>query len=161
MTYQFMLRANGYHIVFNGIPVYSEPILDTTIEFHLHPNLGDLIVKSVPTFIRLIDLKDFLTYFEEHISHLQQEPDFVSEIFISTDLGFQAQAYQGDILPYNDGDFSLSFMVNVGIRGENADDTRVYIGGEALITVHEVQNFVHSVQLIIEELEKGTQDEAT
>jgi hypothetical protein len=101
------------------------------------------------------DLQRFLAYLEKHIGRLQQNPNSTSEPFVTGELGFQAQAHEGDIQSQDEGGFSLSFMVNVGIRSEPENGTRVYVGGEALISMHEIQNFTRTVQLIIEELPRS------
>lgn len=161
MTYHFTLQTNGFHIIFRGEPVHSNEALDTIMEFHLHPCLGGRIIQSDPTFIRVDDLKRFLGYLDQHIGRLQQNSSHISGIFVPLELGFQAQAFQGDILDDDQGDFAFSFMVNVCIPDEDEDGdncyTRVYVGGKTEMKVSDVRKFIHTVQAIIEEVQPQTE----
>jgi hypothetical protein len=161
MTYQFTLQANGFHIVFNGEPVHLNEALDTIIEIQLFPHLGGFTVRSVPMFLRINDLQRFLVYLEEHIEHLRNDSFYESYVFVPLELGFQVHALPGDVDEDTNGSFCLLFLVNIGLRGEDEDDTRVYIGGETNIDVSEVRAFIQTVRAVMEKLQQSKEEKTT
>jgi hypothetical protein len=148
---QCLLETEGYRIVFNlkGIEK-TKTDMDLIVEYQLDPHLGLVLVKSKPEFIAVKDLQRLLNYFEEHISRLQEEPDYESYTFLTYGLSFQVQALAGEVRSPNDGEFSIRFMVNVGQT--NVEASRTYVGGESVVTLANFQSFALSLQAVLTEL---------
>lgn len=113
------------------------------VEISAVPQLGGISVKSVPTFMAIDDLRGPISYFDQHIAALQQNPDHEADIFVHLELGFQVQALAGEVRSENDGEFTLRLMVNVGQPA--AESARTYFGGEAVVTLKEVKDFTRSI----------------
>lgn len=151
MVNKCFLETDGYRILFeltafNAVEKYA----DVVIEFRLNPLFGEVAVKSVPTLIAISDLQRLVAYFDRHIADLKQNPDSESYTFITTDLGFQVQALSGEIRSQNDGEFSIRFMVNVS--ESNREGYRVYVGGESLITLENIQSFGSSLRAVLSDI---------
>ena len=143
MSTKCILKADGFQIYFNLIKFQKDKKnMDVAIEFHLDPCISEVILKSTPTFIEINDIQRLVSYFEQHIISLQKNPDTESDIFVPLELGFQIQALAGEVRSKTDGEFSIRFMVNVGKGNENK--TNVYVGGEALIGLKQVMDFISS-----------------
>ena len=131
-----VLETEGSQIVFELRSLPTKKELDLIVNFRLEPQMGAFCVRSIPTFIALSDLQRLITYFEEHATHLLNDPDTQSHTFVPMGLGFQLQALSGEIFSENqaalEGEFTLRLMVNVGRSHHEA--TSVYVGGEMLVT---------------------------
>ena len=92
---------------------------------------------------RRSDLYRLATYFEEHIVQLLQNPDGASSTFVPMELGFQVQALAGEVHAENDGEFSVRFLVNVGKSKDEGE--KVYVGGEAVVTLKNIRKFIASL----------------
>lgn len=134
------LQANGYRIVFHFRPVTSSPRhLDLVTSFALDPMIGNFTISSVPTFITLDDLEELATYFEQHLTHLQHDPDSESDTFVPLELGFKVTALSGKVVDGDEGEFSPDFKINVG---SHAQGTRVYVGAKATVDVRQIRRFI-------------------
>ncbi len=121
-----------------------------TVLFVLDPTLGSVSLRSEPTSISTKDLQDLVTYFEQHVAHLQQDAWSDAEMFVNTELGFQLQALAGELLSATEGDFGIRCTVNVVKSDEGR--SRVYVGGEANVTVEQVQAFTGSIETLLTHL---------
>ena len=154
MSSTCLLQTSGYRVLFelrghDTTTAYGDMI----VEFQLDPCLGGISVKSEPTFVSMSDLQRLLAYFEQHIAHLQQDPNSESDIFVPLELGFQVQALSGEVRSQRDGEFSLRFMVNIG---KSKDEDRVYAGGESVVTLEHIKNFTSSIHDVMAELSYTT-----
>ena len=120
------------------------------VEFHLNPHLGNVDVKFKPAFISIKDLQRLVTYFEEHIARLQQDPDSESYTFTTYGLNFQLQGLSGEVRSLNDGEFSIRVMLNFGLS--NLEASRTYVGSESVVTLENIHNFTSSLQALLTEL---------
>ena len=123
------------------------------VEFILDQHLGDIMVKSVPTFIAASDLYRLATYFEEHIAQLLRHPDRASCTFVPMELGFQVQALAREVHAENDGEFSVRFLVNVGKSKDEGE--RVYVGGESVVTLKNIRRFIASLHEALADLPRA------
>ncbi len=121
-----------------------------TVLFVLDPTLGNVSLQSEATSISTKDLKELARYFEQHIAHLQQDAWSDAEMFVNTELGFQLQALAGELLSATEGDFGIRCTVNVVKSDEGR--SRVYVGGEANVTLKQVQTFTDSIEALLTQL---------
>jgi hypothetical protein len=144
------LETEGYRIVFElkSLETTKQEI-DLIVEFHLNSHLGDLAVKSIPAFISIQDLQRLITYFEEHIARLQENPDSEAYTFTTYGLSFQLQGLSGEVRSPNDGEFSIRVMLNLG--QSNLEASRTYVGGESVVTLANIHSFTSSLQIILTE----------
>jgi hypothetical protein len=150
MTARCTLETEGYRVVFHLQNLdASREYFDGSVELSLQPDLGELVIKSPPTFLGVSDLRRLVTYFEEHISRLQGDPDAEAPVFVPLELGFQVQALSGDVGPETEGEFTLRFMLNVGQR---EGCSRTYVGAEAVTTVQSVRDFTASLDTVLAEV---------
>ena len=151
MTKKCVLETDGYQVSFDLKETQvSKKYADMVVDLVLDQHLGSVAAKSVPTLIAVRDLYRLMEYFEAHIAQLLWDPDRESSTFVPMELGFQVQALAGEVQAENAGEFSLRFFVNVG-RSE-ADGHRVYVGGEAVVTLTHLRRFVTSLQETLADL---------
>jgi hypothetical protein len=154
MDKKCILETEGYRISFSLKAVQdSKEYVDMIVEFTLDQSLGGTIVKSVPTFIASDDLYRLVAYFEEHIAQLPQHPDREASTFVPMELGFQVQALAGEVYAENDGKFSVRFLLNVGKSKDEGE--RVYVGGEAVVTLKNIRKFITSLHEALADLPRG------
>ncbi len=146
------METNGYRISFNLKSVEGTEVdfVDSIVEFQLDPRIGELLVRSVPAFIHFKDLQRLVTYFEQHIAALKEDPNSESYTFVTYNLGFQVQALSGSVLTESEGFFTIVFTVNVGQAYEGACST--YVGGESVVTFENIRSFTSSLQAALAEL---------
>jgi hypothetical protein len=146
-----VLDAGGYRVTFTFQPTgATKKYVDALIELTLDPQLGNVSVKSVPTFLALSDLRRLATYLKDHLSGIKIDPERASYIFLPIELGFQVQGLSGEVDTDEEGEVILRFMVNVG---ENPDDgSRVYVGAESIVAVERIEEFVSSLSAIAAEM---------
>lgn len=151
MKKECLLETDGFLICIglNSLNKESKNI-DSLITFLLDASIEKLSIQSVPTYIAVNDLQRLANYFEQHVKYLQQDPNRESHPFVPVELGFQVQALQGEVRSERDGEFSIRFMVNVGKR--SATSTNVYVGGEAVVTLENIKNFISSIRTALTEL---------
>ncbi len=151
MNSKCLLETEGYQILFDLKTLDSTTKdVDAVVEFILDPRLAEISVKSVPTFVAIKDLQRLIKYFEEHIALLQQDSDSESYTFVTWGLGFQVQALSGEVRSPNDGEFTLRFTINVGYVNKEA--SRIYVGGESVVTLENIHRFTSSVYTTLTEL---------
>lgn len=156
MIKRCQLETDGYLVIFDFKSIQDTPdYMDLTIEFKLDKSISGISVKSIPNFISKDDLQDIIKYFKDHIARLQKEPARESHTFITYGLGFQIKALSGYVESPDYCEFSLLFLVNVGKSEENNFNT--YVGGESIITLNNVQDFIGSLQAAISDFEKVKQ----
>ena len=147
------LETNGYRIFFN-LKSTDKPkadFVDSIIEFQLDPNLGEVLVRSVPGFIHFKDLQRLIKYFEKHIAALKEDPNSESYTFVTYNLGFQVQALSGRVFSESEGFFTIMFTVNVGQAYKGAGST--YVGGESVVSFASISRFTSSLLALLNELE--------
>jgi len=141
MIEKCFLETHGYQVLFKLNDIQdSQEYINMVIELRLDPHIGDIMVRSISTFIALNDLRRLASYFAEHIARLQENPDSESDTFVPMELGFQVQALAGEVTPDNEGEFSIRFLLNVGQSKE--DGHRVYIGGESVTKLANIKAFI-------------------
>lgn len=151
MNAQISLHTDGFSIDFTLQSIQgTDNYVNLTGIFRLMPYTKNILIDSVPTLISFSDLRRLLTYFEQHIAHLQQDPNHKSEVFVPVNLGFQAEALTGEIRSQHDGEFSLRFMLNLGKQSE--ESTYVYIGGEAVVSLESISSFTSDLKSTLENL---------
>jgi hypothetical protein len=144
MGQKYVLETDGYRIYFDLQKTQAtQESVEVVVELVLDPHLGDVTVQSVPTLMTVRDVYRLVAYFEAHIARLQQHPDSESSVFVPMELGFQVHALAGEVQAGDDGEFSLRFLVNVGDSRQAGH--RVYIGGEAVVTLKNLRVFLASL----------------
>ncbi len=148
MIKDIVLNTTGYQLTFELKELqHSKDNLDLTIVFSLDPRLSNVVVKSIPMPILISDLQGMIDYFEEHIASLQENPDSEGYTFVTLDLQFQMQAFSGEVRSPDDGEFTLRSMVNIGKL--NSEGSSVYVGGETLVTLENINSFISSIRDVI------------
>jgi hypothetical protein len=145
------LKAEGYTVAFTLKTVKNvRTSLDLTAVFSLNPRIGKVEAASQTMLIRLQDIERLAAYLEEHMARLREDPDSQSYIFVPLDMQFEMQAFAGEVRGPDDGEFSLRFMVNVG--QQDSESTAVYVGGETVVTVENIQNFIAALRRVLAEM---------
>ena len=146
MLSECVLQAEGFNasISLQQIkdPGYYINYAEVVVTLNLDPRLGSVTVKSGPTYIKLSELLDLADYFKQHIIQLRENPDCISDNWVPLELGFQVQAYAGEVADENDGAFTLRIMVNL----RPLSGPSVYIGTEGNVTVESVNAFVNALE---------------
>lgn len=151
MKFQCFLDTEGYQVCFEITEVKNDKkYVDAVIEFQSNPQLDEVRIKSVATFLALRDFQLLAEYFQQHIADLKIDPDRDSHTFVPMELGFQIQALSGEVRSENDGEFSLLFLVNVGKSNEDAGNA--YMGGQSVVTLLQIKSFISSVNTALEKL---------
>lgn len=70
------------------------------------------------------------------------------------ELGLQVQALSVNVYSETDGEFTLRFMVNIG--RSNEEDANVYIGGESVVNLKNIRDFINSMHAVLTELSHST-----
>jgi hypothetical protein len=144
MVQKYVLETEGYRICFVLQETQAaKESAEVVVELSLDRSLGDVAVQSVPTLMTVHDLSRLVAYFEAHIARLQQHLDSESDVFVPLELGLQVQALAGEVQAEDDGEFSMRFFVNVGESSQAGH--RVYIGGESVVTLKNLQVFLASL----------------
>lgn len=143
MISKCLLETEGTHITFE-LEKATEQQFNLAIQFALDAHLGGFSLNSPPTFITTSDIQRLIAYFEQHIAHLQTNPDHESQTFVPMELGFQLQALAGELYPDDDGEFTLRFMINVG--KSSAEETAIYVGSETVVMLAHVRQFMAELE---------------
>lgn len=93
-----------------------------------------------------------MNYLETHIAYLKQDNNSKSSVFIDYGLGFQFQALEGEISSDNQGYFSIILMLNLGQIAKGYP--RTYIGGESVVTIGNIHNFISYLNSILIDIKK-------
>jgi hypothetical protein len=82
------------------------------------------------------DLLRLAQHLRQHIGENLPHPIEASKAFVPRELGFEMQAYEGDCESWNDGEFTLRFMLYCGPpdRSRNA----LYLGVQGVVEIPEV-----------------------
>ena len=163
VNHDCVIETEGYRAIFHLKSLHdSQKILDLVVEFVLNPKLKELSFKSVPAFIFVNDLKRLVSYFENHIESLKQNSSSESDVFLDYGLGFELRASQGDVFSEiesePEGSFGLLVMVNIGWIEEEI--SRTYVGGESIVTLENIRNFISSVNQVLTEVSKNKEEPA-
>ncbi|HBL14577.1 MAG TPA: hypothetical protein DD379_24950 [Cyanobacteria bacterium UBA11162] len=150
-----VIETEGYRAVFHLKSLHdSQEIIDLVVELVVNPKLRELSFKSVPAFIFVKDLKRLVSYFENHIESLKQNSSSESTVFIDYGLGFELQASGGSVVSETgsetEGTFTLLVMVNLG--QPETESPQTYLGGESIVTLENIRNFISSVNQLLTEL---------
>ena len=147
MSQKAVLETEGYLVVFEMESLdTSDRYLNTVISFQLNPEISEIYFSSDQTLIAKEDLQRLSVYFRQHIENLKQDPDTESFTFVTMELTFQIQALSGEIRSITDGEFEIRIMINVGQVCQESSST--YLGGESIIILKNVQNFIESIDSI-------------
>ena len=136
--------------------LHSAPRSSDHADLEIEMSLDDAAVpffRSPPTFISGSDLRKLVQYFERHLVALKSNPDTVSPTFVPQELGFQVQAFEGEVREEDDGELTLSVLAGTGRRA--ADGERASVGCSGNIEVASLQRFLRSVEDAIGELGLG------
>ena len=142
-TAKCVLKTEGYQAIFEFDKKHQE-VIGLVVEFKLNPQLQELSLKSVSSFITINDIQRLATYLENHIACLRENPDSISEIFMDYSLAFQMQAFEGNIDVDIEGDFSIQTLINLGMYDQ--ESSRTYIGGISVITLENAEKFIFSIR---------------
>src|SRR5438132_8824941 len=106
MRNDVILKTEGYQVSFElkRFPDFDTS-LDLTVVFSLDSRIRKVEVQSIPMPIYLRALDDLTIYLEQHISDLKRDPRSESYTFVPMDLQFRMQAFAGDILSADEGEF--------------------------------------------------------
>lgn len=118
------------------------------IEVKLHPGLPALAWRSVPTTLHADDVRRLIAYLDEHGRKLRVNPDREAAVFVPRELGFQVRALGGDLDAAGEGEFTLSFFVNIG---QCDGCSRTYVGAEAAVDAAKVRRFTDELDAFFSE----------
>jgi hypothetical protein len=150
MIQKLVLDTQGYQVTFEILTIPDcTDAFDTIIHFFLDLRLEAVAFKSVRARLTLDTLREMVIYFDQHVIQLQADPFSESDTFVPMNLLFKLQALAGEIDVPDDGEFSLRFMINM--EQDDVDLTSIYVGGEAVITLQNVDSFLSSVKQLIAE----------
>jgi hypothetical protein len=146
-----ILEAYGYKAAFNFSQIDSSTqVAELIVEFSLDEGFGSLRVKSVPTWIALKDIASLASYLSEHVLRLLKGAGDESIPFVTMELGFELQALEGEAISDSEGEFTLRLMVNLGQISR--EGPRVYVGGQAVVSVENVRKFIASLDALIQSI---------
>lgn len=150
------LEANGYQVTFyiRSLDSSKDHIGLVTV-IVVNTEFGESSLKSAAQKILIQELQNLTGYFEQHIASLRKNPTNDSSTFLSCQNAFQVQALSGNILPENEGNFALRFMINTGYQKEKGN-TSTFVGAEAEVTFENIQNFTKSIQTVLAKLSYST-----
>ena len=103
-------------------------------------------------------MRGLIRYFKDYIEKLKKISSLDADVYVDADvfvtygLGFKIQALAGFAESDTDGEFTLIFMVNIG--QEPVDNFRIYVGGESEVSLAELQEFLESLQKVIDQHQK-------
>jgi len=148
MVSKCFLETDGYQIIFelNSIE-NSQELVNLVIELRLHPQLGKMLVRSVPSAIALQNLHRLVSYFEQHIAALKVDPNNESPVFLTRGLGFQIQALAGEFYTQAQGNCNIRVMLNVGKHTQGYAST--YIGGESVVEFAKIYSFTSAIKVAL------------
>jgi hypothetical protein len=150
MIDRLFLKTEGYQVSFAVEPMPRlKDEFNVSVGFLLDPRLGNVAFTSSPMPLSVKDLQRLESYLKQHIAHLQADPDSESYTFVPLDLQFQLQAFSGEIRSQDDGEFTLRFMINAD--RPNEEKSSVYIGGEAMVKLENVNRFLSSISCLLSE----------
>jgi hypothetical protein len=150
MIQKLVLDTQGYQVTFEilAIPDCTDAF-NTIIHFLLDPRLEAVAFQSVRAPLTIETLQRLTTYIEQHLVKTQDEPFAESYPFVPMNLLFEVQALAGEWNAPDDMEFSLRFMVNM--EQEHVDLNSIYVGGNAVITLQNINSFLASVKQLIAE----------
>lgn len=151
MIEQIVLETEGFRFSFNiDYGWTDQEYLGMIVMFQLLRPLPELVVRSERTSISIVDLRRLQMYMEQHMEKMKEKNgDAISDAFVNWELGFQLQAFEGNVEPPMDDMFSISCQVNVG-NGRNGH--RVFVGGESDVTFEQARAFLHDIHTFLNEL---------
>ena len=148
MTSKLFLNTEGYQVSFEMKTIPDLPDeFEVTISFRLDPRLDNVTFTSTPSALPFKELQALADYFTPHIELLKSNPNGDSDTFVPLDLQFQLQAFAGEVRSPDDGEFTLQFMINMGKPEKGS--TSVYVGGEGVVTLEEINRFLASVKRLL------------
>ena len=150
MINKLILETEGYQVSFEieTMPNLKDEF-DVRVGFLLDPCLGNVALTSSPMPLSVKELRRLEDYLKQHIEHLQVDPNSESYTFVPLDLQFELQALSGEICSQDDGEFTLRFMIDTGATSEGRSS--VYVGGEAVVTLENVNRFLSSINRLLSE----------
>jgi len=155
-----LLETDGFTFSFRVDHRHSnQDYVGMAVLFVLDSTLGDVSLRSEPTSISTKDLQDLVAYFDQHVARLQQDAWSDAEVFINTELGFQLQALAGELISATEGDFGIRCTVNV-VRSDQGR-SRVYVGGEANVTIKQIQAFTSSIKALLTQLIDASKEKSS
>ncbi|NEQ63979.1 MAG: hypothetical protein F6K21_00285 [Symploca sp. SIO2D2] len=151
MVSKCFLETDGYQIIFelNSIENNQE-LVNLVIELRLDPQLGEMLVRSVPSAITFPNLQRLVSYFEQHIAALRADPNYESPVFLTNGLGFQMQALAGEFFTEVEGNCNIRVMLNVGKPIQGYAST--YIGGESVVEFAQIHSFISGIKVALQEI---------
>lgn len=151
MKRKCVLETSGYQLVFylasldnspNHIGLLTEFVLNAS-----HDQSCKARSRAKPVYIS--QLQKLIPYLENHVAALVEKPGHESHTFVTYDLSFQIQALSGEVRSQNEGEFTIECLVNVGKPEGNPCST--YVGGEAVVTLKNLQEFTSDFQTVLNE----------
>ena len=150
MIQKLILNTKGYQVTFEILTIPDcTDAFDTIIHFLLDPRLEAVAFQSVRAPLTIETLQRLTTYLEQHLVKIQDESFTDYYAFVPDNLLFVVEALAGGWDAPDDIEFSLRFMINM--EQGHVDLTSIYAGGEAVITVQNVDSFLASVKQLIAE----------
>jgi hypothetical protein len=138
MEYQCALQGTGFTVGFTMTHI-SKHYLDVIVTFVIDPTIQSLEIRSVPNYITVDEVGEVLTYFDEHVTHIETD----SYVFMPLECGFQLQAGVGDRGDNGTGYISLLVLLNIGF---NKSSTRLYCGGDVIVQLAELDVFLQELR---------------
>lgn len=148
MARTVLLQANGFVASFDlGSIADTNKYFDIIVGLQLDPRVGQVQIFSHPSKTYAGDMRALAQYLRQHIQLLWDNPDTHSPTFVPLELAFQLEALSGEVWSLDEGEFSIRLMLNVGAR--DREDTNVYVGAEASITLSSVHQFVADLDSLL------------
>ncbi len=144
--------SSSCYAKFNFISVLSdEKSLKTSTELFLPQELNSAICPSEERLIYIEEWRRLCDYLEKHIADQQVSYPEESYVFTTYELIFSIQALTGRVKSDTEGNFSIRFMVNIGLDPDARN--RIFAGIQTVVQVAEVRKFVSELRNFLAEVE--------
>lgn len=123
--------------------------VDVTFRLHLLPGFTATLSAEATNWLSADDLLRMAAYLDGYISKVIEIPEGKIEVFpyVPLNLTCELMAGDGDQLSEDEGDFTLTTRLNVGL---DADGRSVYVGAMGVITFSRARDFARDIRRLAE-----------
>jgi hypothetical protein len=137
------LKADGVDVHLRFEPAKSKQAIIGVVEMIVTVVTAAPPIRSIEFVITPADLAVMASYIENHIAALVVNPQHQSGVLINYGSGFQLEGHAGDIRADNDGEFTMTLLLNVG---STSSEARVYAGTRCTVSVVAARRFVAEIR---------------
>lgn len=142
-----ILETSGYQVTFFIRSLDDcKRAVGIGVTLTVNPALGGVSVRSTVTRMMIPTLQTLISYLEQHINNLKEDPNKTSDLHYYHI--FQIQALSGTFTSEDEGSFILRFMVNV----KDKENQSPHVGAQAAVTFANVRSFTSSLQAVLNQL---------